>query len=187
MSPDRQQAIDYLRAPANGLWHWAENGAVLVWHDGSTIAFREEIAQIIEWLAPNGLPSFGTVVFLLAACRGKVPKVSEIIVESRVPLPPAMGKDAGVLLSARRQLRAQLEAALEQLTKVSQLRGELNSGIRARCILAEAVFEPAKAERHVEALVVLRGLREPMADRDLLDADLPGVRGSYIRQIHIDA
>src|SRR5439155_5673228 len=81
MNPDRQQAIDYLRAPAKGLWQWAENGAVLVWHDGTTIAFRQEISQILEWLAPNGLPSFGAIVFLLAACRGKVPKASDIITE----------------------------------------------------------------------------------------------------------
>src|SRR5438093_1693654 len=114
MDSDREQAIDYLRAPADGLWHWAENGAVLVWRDGSTIAFREEVAQIIEWLAPNGLPSFGAIVFLLAACRGKVPKVSDIVVESTKPLPPAMGADAVVLLSARKQLKAQLEAALAQ-------------------------------------------------------------------------
>ena len=72
MNPDRQQAVEYLRVPPDGLWRWSENGAVLVWHDGSTIAFREEIVQIIEWLAPNGLPSFGAIVFLLAACRARV-------------------------------------------------------------------------------------------------------------------
>ena len=46
MNPDRQHAINYLRAPANGFWRWAEGGQVLVWHDGSTIAFREEIIQL---------------------------------------------------------------------------------------------------------------------------------------------
>src|SRR5262245_41771674 len=126
MNPDRQQAIDYLRAPAKGLWHWAEDGKVLVWHDGSTVAFREEVAMILEWLAPNGLPSFGAIVFLLAACRRKVPKVADIVVESNEPLPPRMGKDAAALVSARRQLRAQLEAALVQLEKVSRLPTELN-------------------------------------------------------------
>jgi len=140
MNPDRQQAIDYLRGPANGLWRWAENGAVLVWRDGSTIAFREEIVQILAWLAPNGLPPFGAIAFLLAACRGKVPTVGDIVVESHVPLPASMGKDAAVLLSARKQLRAQLEAALAQLTNVPLIPSELTTGIKARCVLAEAVF-----------------------------------------------
>lgn len=187
MHPDRQSAIDYLRAPAKGLWRWAENGAVLVWQDGTTIAFREEITQILEWLAPNGLPSFGAIAVLLAACRGKVPQVGEISVESRVSLPANMGKDAPMLLSARRQLRAQLEAALAQLAKVSQLPTELNTGLKARCVLAEAVFEPAKAERHVEAQAVLRGMRDFFNDSDLLDSELSDVSGRYVRQIHIVA
>ncbi len=185
MNPDRQQAIDYLRGPAGGLWRWAENGAVLVWRDGSTIAFREEIVRILEWLAPHGLPSFGAIVFLLAACRGKVPGVSDIVTISTTPLPPAAGKENVVLLAARQQLKAQLEAALAQLTKISQLPGELNSGLLAKCVLAEAVFEPAKVERHVEARAVLHGLREPINDADLIDPERVTVSRSYIRQIHM--
>ncbi|MEJ2435675.1 MAG: hypothetical protein P8Y53_21955, partial [Pseudolabrys sp.] len=187
MNRDRQQAIEYLRAPANGLWRWAENGAVLVWRDGSTIAFREEIVQILEWLAPNGLPSFGTIVFLLAACRGKLPSVSDNVTLSNTPLPSAMGKESLVLTTARRQLHAQLAAALAQFAKVGGLPAELNSGIQARCVLAEAVFEPAKVERYVEARTVLRGLREPLDDGELTDTGRAGISGSYLRQIHIVA
>jgi len=187
MNPDRQQALNYLCAPGDGLWRWAENGAVLVWKDGGTIAFREEIIQIMEWIAPNGLPSFGAIVFLLAACRGKVPKVADIILESTAPLPPNMGRDAEVLSTARKQLKAQLEAALAQLGRVARFPAELNSGIKARCVLAEAVFELAKAERYVEARVVLSGMREPMSDVELTDGERVGVSGSYIRQIHIVA
>src|ERR1043166_8603110 len=107
MNPDRQQAIDYLRAPANGLWRWAEDGAVLVWRDGTTIAFREEIVRILEWLAPNGLPSFGAIVFLLAAGRGKVPAVADILSGSDAALPTSVGRIA-LLLTARKQLQVQL-------------------------------------------------------------------------------
>ena len=186
MNPDRQQANNYLRTPDN-LWRWTENGAVLVWRDGSTIAFREEIVQILEWLAPNGLPSFGAIVFLLAACRGKVPNIADIVIEAKTPLPKSMGDDATVLLSARQQLKAQLESALAQLAKVAQLPSELNTGITARCLLAGAVFEPARAERHIEAPTILRGMREPMSDAELTDSEQPSVTGSYIRQIHIVA
>src|SRR5690349_2152756 len=142
MNPERQQALDYLRAPGAGLWRWAEDGTVLVWQDGTTIAFREEVMQLIEWLSPNGLPSFGAIVFLLAACRGKVAHVTDILVESNAPLPTRMGNDASLLLSARKQLKTQLEAALGQLSKLQQLPPELRSGLKARCVLAEAVFEP---------------------------------------------
>lgn len=186
MNPERQQASRYLCA-SGPLWRWTENGTVLVWCDGSTIAFREEIVQILECLAPQGLPSFGAIVFLLAACRGKVPSFADIVAEATAPLPASMGKDATVLLSARQQLKAQLEAALAQLAKVAKLPAELNTGIKARCLLAEAVFEPARAERHTEARTILRGLREPLTEAELTDAEHPSARGSYIRQIHIVA
>src|SRR6185295_3201779 len=75
----RQQTIEYLRAPADAEWRWADNASAIVWRDGSTIAFREEISQILEWLAPNGLPPFGSIVHLLAATRGRIPSPNTLI------------------------------------------------------------------------------------------------------------
>jgi hypothetical protein len=187
MNPDRQQALDYLRAPAHGLWRWAEQGTVVVWRDGSTVAFREEILQLLEWLGPNGLPPFGAVVFLLAACRGRVATVEDIVLEPKLQIPPRLAKDAAVLAAARRQLRAQLEVALLQLGLVAQLPSELHSGLKARCVLAEVVFEPARAERHVRVQEVLRGMQGPFDDAELVDPEQPSATGSYVRQIHIVA
>src|SRR5258708_1714250 len=126
MNPDRQQALEYLRVPAGGLWHWAENGAVLVWRDGGTVAFREEIIQVLESLAPNGLPSFGAIVFLLAACRGKLPTVADIVQEHATPLLSSPDKNA-MLVTARSQLKAQIEAAIGQLAKIPQFSAGLNA------------------------------------------------------------
>ena len=42
---DRQQAIQYLRSHRNGSWYWTEGGQVLAWRDGTTLAFRQEIAR----------------------------------------------------------------------------------------------------------------------------------------------
>lgn len=186
MNPDRQQALEYLRVPAGGLWHWAENGAVLVWRDGGTIAFREEIIQVLESLAPNGLPSFGAIVFLLAACRGKLPTVADIVQEHATPLLSSPDKNA-MLVTARSQLKVQLEAAIGQLARIPDFAASLNAGIQAKCVLAEAVFEAAKAERHVDARTVLRGMREPMSNADLSDPNRVGLSGSYVRQIHMVA
>src|SRR6476659_6464376 len=115
MNPDRQQAIQYLRAPAGGFWRWAEDGAVLVWRDGNTIAFREEIVEVIKWLGPNGLPPFGAIVLLLAACRGRVPGVSDLVSIAEASVPTGTGARVALLTTARKQLQAQLEAALAQL------------------------------------------------------------------------
>src|SRR3954462_4527095 len=167
MNADRQQAITYLRAPANGPWRWVEDGTVLIWSDGSTLAFREEITQILQWLAPNGLPPFGAIALMLAACRGKLPPVAAFLDDPKAPLSAQLGAKAALLLTARHQLAAQLQAALVELGKISKLPPELNSGIKAKCVLAEAIFETAKVERFIEAAAVLNGLRDPLTDAEL--------------------
>ena len=56
-----------LTAPDSSFWQWKEEGQVIAWADGQTIAFREEVLAVLRRLAPNGLPPFGAVVLLLAA------------------------------------------------------------------------------------------------------------------------
>ncbi|HXJ71365.1 MAG TPA: hypothetical protein VNM37_00885, partial [Candidatus Dormibacteraeota bacterium] len=86
MNPDRPQAIQYLRAPSSQLWRWTDGGTVVAWRDGTTIAFREELITILEWLGPAGLPSFGALILLLAAGRGKIPALSEVLRLRQEPL-----------------------------------------------------------------------------------------------------
>jgi len=186
MNAERQQALDYLRAAANGPWRWAEDGKVIVWSNGTTVAFREELTEILQWLAPNGLPPFGAIALMLAACRGKLPPVASFLSEP-LALKSELGSKAALLLTARRQLIAQLEAALVELGKLSKLPAELNSGIKAKCVLAEAIFETAKVERFVDASAVLKGMREPFNDAELNpDSDSPKST-NLIRQLHIIA
>jgi hypothetical protein len=187
MSAERQQAISYLQATAYLPWRWAENGNVLAWWDGTTVAFREEIIQILQWLAPNGLPPFGAIALMLAACRGKLPTVLSMMGDSAAPLSPDLGARAALLLTARSQLAAQLKAALEELGKLSKLPQELNSGIRAKCVLAEAIFETVKVERFVDARSVLNGMREPISDVELNPDQNSAKALNVIRQLHIVA
>ena len=115
MNPERQQTVSYLQAPSNGLWRWAEEGDVLVWSDGATVSFRAEIVQILQWLAPNGVPPFGAIALMLAGCRGKVPSVLSLLESPTTPVSPERGLKAAALFTARLQLAAQLEAALVEL------------------------------------------------------------------------
>jgi hypothetical protein len=169
MSIERQQAIQYLRASAGGLWRWSENGSVLVWRDGSTIAFREEIVQIIEWLAPNGLPPFGAIVFLLAACKNKIPASTDLVEQPYQNPVPQM---AGMMMAINKHHQETLAKAgsflSEQFQRLAVFPPEIIAGSKAKCVLAEAVFETAKKQRHVEAREILAGLRTPLSDDDLL-------------------
>src|SRR5689334_18676434 len=76
MSHRSHLLTDYLRPPANSFWQWQNQGNVVAWPDGTTIAFRPELRLILERLAPGGLPPLGSVVLLLAACRESWPLAS---------------------------------------------------------------------------------------------------------------
>jgi hypothetical protein len=183
MNSDRQEAREYLRAQPRGLWRWAEHNTVLVWKDGSTIAFREEIVALIEWLAPGGLPSFGALALLLAACRGKMPSAEELY----EPNEPSGANIPAPLQAARRQLTLQLAEALQELARLPGLPSELITGVKAKCVLAETVFEQARAERYVNAAAILRGLREPPEESDWNSREAEPARMSGIRHVHLIA
>ena len=55
--------------PDGSFWRWDDQGAVIVWSNGSTIAFREELATILKRLAPKGLPAIDAVLLLIASTR----------------------------------------------------------------------------------------------------------------------
>lgn len=184
MNPDRQQAIEYLRSPGTP-WHWAENGAVIVWNDGTTIAFREEIIRVLETLAPRGLPPFGAVVFLLAATREKVPTVGELVAEASQLLPPSNAYKPVVLAQARHRLSLRLQSSLDRLANISSLPKDLRSGVRARCLLAEVVFEAAECGPVSHAETILRELQSPFTDTELNNPALEPPGGNRIRQVQL--
>src|SRR3569833_924603 len=72
MDDPERQLIHYLVANSMAPWRWSDDGDVIVWKDGKTVAFRQEIIPILEALIPHDWPPFEALVTLLAACRGKV-------------------------------------------------------------------------------------------------------------------
>jgi hypothetical protein len=195
MRTDRAVALGYLRARVDGPWRWVDSGSVVAWSDGTTVAFREEIRQVLEWLAPGGLPPFGAVVVLLAACRGRVPKLEDLHLDlpvdpGQLPLPlvpPVLGQEPAPDAVAERGVRSQALLALDQLLRVARLPGEVNAGLKARCVLAEAVFEAAEGDRSTEASRVLSGLSMPMSDADLRSPSKPGGRTALLREVEMVA
>ena len=73
------QAKAYYESAASDPWRWAEQAGVLIWADGSTVAFREELAEILDGLASGGLPPFRLVVLILAAIAADRPPGSGVI------------------------------------------------------------------------------------------------------------
>jgi hypothetical protein len=176
---DRNHALAYFSTPSNGCWRWAENGSVVVWHDGTTVAFREEIVAVLEQLAPQKLPPFSAIALFLAACRGKVPSVGQVIDSPQ----PVLTTQHQLVSTARRQLTVQVEGELKELEKIRALPPDLSTGLIPKAVLAEILFESAQAERHTEAAPVLAGLREALTDNELNAK--AGAKADNVRHVFI--
>ena len=121
----------YLAPFVSSPWRWDDEGEVIVWRDGPTIAFRGEVQEVLARLAPHGLPPFHAVVLLLAACRDGWPSES-----SRL--------SAGTGLTAtleRREFPEWFGHLFLQLDAVHALPADLRTTPGAKADLAEMVFE----------------------------------------------
>lgn len=66
-----RRARDYLVPPLFSFWKWSQDGQVLCWRDGTTIAFRQELDAIIERLSTTGLPPLSSIALVLGACQAE--------------------------------------------------------------------------------------------------------------------
>ena len=147
-------AISYFAARGDVPWRWADDGDVIAWSDGTTIVFREELAFVLEWLIPHGWPPFGALVWLLAACRGKLPPSSG---GGDFPGSTMLTLDAdGDQLSFgtfRNHLRA-LQAGVESgLAAVARLPEVVRRSQKAKAVLAETVFGGNESEAGAQSLL----------------------------------
>src|SRR5205823_5856861 len=69
MNDGELRATSYLTPTVDAVWRWSADGEVLTWVDGRPIAFRPGVRAALARLAPHGLPPFGAVALVLAACR----------------------------------------------------------------------------------------------------------------------
>lgn len=58
---------NYLSLYKDYFWQWEDGAQVIAIPDGHTIVYRQLVAEIIEELAPDGLPPFGSIILALAA------------------------------------------------------------------------------------------------------------------------
>ena len=131
--------LSYFAATPASPWQWSADGRVVVWYDGSTVAFREELAGILERLLPSGWPSFGSIVLLCAAIKGKVPDASWLL-----------GDDPRSAPSSKRThdtMRfALIHAALDGLSEMRSLSSQrLTEALKknGKAILTEMLLERA--------------------------------------------
>jgi len=127
----------WLTPPDHYLWQWDEDGHAL-WHDGSTIAVREEIAALLTFLAPSGLPPLGSLLLVIMACQGRASQVRSAALNGATQHP-----DSGPTAPMTRMITA----ASVILDAVSSLPPELRSTAPARSRLALFLFGDAAGLR----------------------------------------
>lgn len=67
------KARQYFTPPKHYFWRWSKDMNVIEWHDGATIAYRDELTMILKEVALTCEPKrLGAVLLVLAACRAKV-------------------------------------------------------------------------------------------------------------------
>jgi MoxR-vWA-beta-propeller ternary system domain bpX0 len=71
--------IDYLQSYKNYFWVWEENGEVITIPGGSTVAFKEQIIEILTLLAEQGLPSFGSILLTLIATNDTIDNSLDLV------------------------------------------------------------------------------------------------------------
>ncbi len=62
-------ASHYFANDGDAFWTWSHGFDTIVTHQGSTIAFYQEVVAVLRALAPEGFPAFDAIAVFLAACR----------------------------------------------------------------------------------------------------------------------
>jgi hypothetical protein len=153
---DYVPARRYLAPRTSSLWRWDETAAeALVWTEGGTIAFRQELLPVFARLAVRGLPSMNALVWLMGACRAGWPETSNNLLAQ-----------VGLLVSVDRgDLPDWFPQFMSQLDAVHRLPADLRTLPAAKAELAAMVFEEARPEVDREdayrIVRVLSEYREP--------------------------
>ncbi len=126
-------SIHYASPPPDYFWKWSPQHTAAEWHDGQTIALWMELEILLGFLEQDGgLPPLGAVMLLLAACREDWP-VKSLCLEEWLTV---VSGDQGEV--ERSALLGGLYAALRS---VHRLPKDLRASLRAKFLLASAVFE----------------------------------------------
>lgn len=120
----------YLSPPVEHFWLWSEDGEVVQWKRGDTIAFRAELLFVLERLAPHGLPPFDEVLLLFASCRWNTAPSSDFVVSLLDSEGP--GDDGPA---------AWPYDVVSAIDRMWRLPADVREPLDAKAILAEVVFE----------------------------------------------
>ncbi|MHC2066388.1 hypothetical protein ACYFX5_02860 [Bremerella sp. T1] len=150
MPSDVSKIQRYLLPAERSFWKWSYDGEVICWKDGTTIVFRAELVQILQRLAPMGLPSLSSLLLVLSALRDEWNGSIADVVESIVVF-DSQDDTASIV--------EEILVGSHGLGKLSSLPKRLRGSTEERAMICQVVFErvrsvvgPAEASEVVEHL-----------------------------------
>lgn len=125
------QALRYLTPDRESFWEWNDDGAVISYRSGGTLAFREQILAIIKNFGAQPLPPLELILLVLAACRDTWPDDRKSMQSENLPLAK----------SARPILRQWWNSVFDALERVHALPRQIRSNPAAITAMLEIIFE----------------------------------------------
>lgn len=131
MSQASIRTLNYAKPPPGHYWRWSERADAIEWHDGETLALWQEALTVLNSLQPIGIPPFGSVLILIAACRDDAHFIGRMreLIDSRLKDPFGRGIDAPLQ-----------DSIFDGLQAIRELPREQRFSLAAKCHLASLVF-----------------------------------------------
>lgn len=177
-----QAARSYLTPPPHAFWTWDPDREVIRWIDGPTIAFRNELANVLELDVERGLPALTGIALLLSACRDSWstdPPPLERVVDMLQHTEQSLDVPDFVPIATKVQRRdvRQLQRCLDQIHAIP---GQMRRQLQTKAVLIQTLFtsDVTRASSRVAELVI-----------EALRAGFPRawlVQGDGVRPQHCD-
>ncbi|KAA2245564.1 hypothetical protein F0L74_06305 [Chitinophaga agrisoli] len=149
MTNDLIRLNAYFSTPPGHFWNWSEEEVIppltfdipappmeaIEWQQQATICYREELVNILQALAPQGLPPLASILLVMTACGN--PSLITVNTLQNLVLPPE-GEDRATVVADM----ALLIRVVQLLQHISQLPAEYRSGSN-KTLLLQIIFKDA--------------------------------------------
>ncbi len=124
-------ALRYLTPELESFWEWKDEGDVVSFRGGGTLAFREQLLAVLKPFADRPLPPLELVLLVMAACRDSWPEERKTLESQHSPLTK----------SARPILKQWWNTVFQSLERVQGLPQQMRSNPDAVATIVEIAFE----------------------------------------------
>ena len=142
----------YFQAYRNYFWQWEDSTEIIAIPNGSTIAYKAFVLDVMEQIAPTGTPPFGALLFMLIATNPTAESDLEQIKEN-----------FSQQLDTKANQTGYHNQAFQFLTKVQNLPKAYKTGIK-RVLLLQTIFKDS--HNHLSAKKARQILREYQQQKD---------------------